>query len=390
MAALASIPVSVRLSFYYFAYFTVGGTHLPFFPVFLAGRGIGPAEMGFLLGTAAWVRILAGPAVGWLADRTGRRKSLMVVLSLGTLATFALFQFAHSFWVLLAVGLLFGSCWAPILPLGDSIALTQCHKYRIDFGRVRLWGSLSFIGTAAFGGWLLDGLSSEAVFWMLLGALVIQLIATLPLPDERPPPATTSASRRGPIGRLVREPLFMLFLFGSGVAQASHSVMYAFGTLHWRAQGLGEKVIGLLWAEGVIAEIIVFALGARILRRVRPAQLLTLGAAAGIVRWTGTAYATEVWQLVLLQALHGGTFGCAYLGAMYFLQRGIAPSIAASAQALYSAVATGLALGLGLMSAGPLYAGLGAQAFLVMTLLSAFGAVLGLLLSRRWGERVLG
>jgi len=390
MAAFAGIPVSVRLSFYYAAYFTVGGVHLPFFPVFLAGRGIGPAEMGFLLGTAAWVRIVAGPAVGWLADRTGRRKALMVALSIGTIFTFALFQFAHSFWTLLAVGLLFGAAWAPVLPLGDSIALTACQKHGIDFGRVRLWGSLSFIATAAFGGWLLAGLSSEAVFWMLLGALAIQLLSTIPLPDERPPPAVSGPGKRGPLARLLREPLFVLFVIGSGAAQASHSVLYAFGTLHWRGIGLSEMVIGLLWAEGVIVEVVVFALGARILRHVRPSQLLTLGAAAGVLRWTGTAYATEIWQLVALQALHGATFGCAYLGAMYFLQRAIAPAIAASAQSLYSAVATGLALGLGLMSAGPLYALLGAHAFLVMTLLSAIGAVLGLLLSRKWGERVLG
>lgn len=386
---LAGIPIGFRLSFYYAAYFVAAGSHLPFFPLWLAGRGVGAAEMGVLLGTAAWVRIVAAPAFGWIADRTGERKRLMVGLGVFTLFNFSLFEFAHSFWVLLTVGLLFGGAWAPILPLGDSIALAQCRKHGIDFGRVRLWGSIAFIATASFGGWLLQGRTSETVYWLLIGGLSLQFLASTLLPNERPPPAPPGA-RRAPLGVLLREPLFVVFVAGAGLAQSSHAVMYAFGSLYWRDLGLSERTIGLLWAEGVVAEIIVFALGARILRHVRPAQLMALGAACGLIRWTGTAHATEVWQFALLQALHGGTFGCAYLGAMYFLQRAVQPAIAASAQSLYSAVANGLALGLGLMAAGPLYAALNSNAFLVMAGLSALGTAFGIVLARAWGEKVIG
>jgi PPP family 3-phenylpropionic acid transporter len=39
----------------------------------------------------------------------------------------------------------------------------------------------------------------------------------------------------------------------------SHAFYYAFGTLHWQAQGLGAGLIGALWATGVVAEIALFS-----------------------------------------------------------------------------------------------------------------------------------
>ena len=58
-----------------------------------------------------------------------------------------------------------------------------------DYGRVRLWGSLTFIASVAGGGWLLEGRSPEIIYWMVLAALVAMAMAGLTLPDFRAPPA---------------------------------------------------------------------------------------------------------------------------------------------------------------------------------------------------------
>src|SRR5690606_17254902 len=93
-----------------------------------------------------------------------------------------------------------------------------------------------------------------------------------------------AAPRKGAALALARHPAFLLFLLAASMAQASHAVYYGFSALHWRASGLSETVIGLLWAEGVIAEILLFAVGARVTARIGPAALLALAGAAGMLR----------------------------------------------------------------------------------------------------------
>src|SRR3546814_8893414 len=80
-------------------------------------------------------------------------------------------------------------------------------------------------------------------------------------------------------------------------------------------------MIGLLWAEGVIAEVLLFACGAKVVQRLGPARMLLLGALAGVVRWTLLAASTDLAVLFAAQALHAFTFGAAHLGAIAFIAR---------------------------------------------------------------------
>ena len=108
-----------------------------------------------------------------------------------------------------------------------------------------------------------------------------------------------------------------------------------------------------------------------------------MAAAGGVLRWLILGSTTALPALIAAQLLHAATFGAAHLGAMHFLARTAPPGLAASAQALYSAVSGGLAIGLAMLAAGWLYAGLGGGAFHVMAALSALGGAMTLVLIRQ-------
>lgn len=250
----------------------------------------------------------------------------------------------------------------------------------MDYGRVRLWGSLTFIATAAGTGYILTDGSADIIYWILLGSLALIIVVTLALPATQAPASTET---RFAALAVLRVPQFGLFLIATALIQASHSVYYGFGTLNWKAQGYSETVIGLLWAESVIAEIILFAFGARLVRRFGPAKLIVLGGMAGAVRWsvTGTAGGLEV--LVVMQVLHAFTFAATHLGAIYFISRRVPQAVSASAQSLYSAVVMGLALGLAMLVSGNLYGLYGAGAYQAMAVMAALGGGAALFLVRR-------
>ena len=114
---------------------------------------------------------------------------------------------------------------------------------------------------------------------------------------------------------------FWVFVATASALQASHQVYYGFGTLYWRSLGFSDATIGFLWAEGVLAEIVLFWQGRRLLARFGPVGLLMLGGAAGILRWSLAGLVSWLPAVVALQVLHAFTFGASHLGAMQFLSR---------------------------------------------------------------------
>ena len=174
-------------------------------------------------------------------------------------------------------------------------------------------------------------------------------------------------------------------LSACGLIQGSHAVYYAFGTIHWRSIGYSEDVIGALWAEGVICEVALFAFGATVIRRFGAGRLIILAGLAAGVRWIGTGVTDALPAIVVLQALHGVSFGAAHLGAMHWIGRGRFPDLSATAQSLYSAVVFGLFLAGMLYGAGWLYQMLAGAAYAPMAAAGLIGAGLAwpLLLEER-------
>lgn len=377
-----------RLAAYFGAVFFYIGIHLPFWPVWLAARGLSPAQIGAVLSAPMLVRLVADPLVGALSDRLGSRRRVLMVAASASLVATALYGVTPGFPGLLAVGALAGLCLAALVPVADALAAGLAVAGRIDYGRVRLWGSLTFILAATAGGSVLQARSADAILPALLGALALVAVAAAALPGEAParrasPDREPGSAEPPPRLALLRRPAFLLFLAGAGLAQASHAVLYGFGTLHWRAAGIDGTTIGWLWAEGVVAEIVLFWLGGRALARLGPLGLVALGAGAGVVRWTALALTTDLAVLLLVQPLHALTFGAVHLGAVHHIARTVPPLGAARAQGLYSAVSSGIAMSLGLLAAGPLYAAAGGGAFLAMTGLCLVALAALLALARR-------
>ena len=101
------------------------------------------------------------------------------------------------------------------------------------------------------------------------------------------------------------------------------------------------------------------------------------------------AFTTELPALIVLQALHAGTFAACHLGAMAFIQRALPSNGTALGQSIYYALGTGATQAVIYQFAGVLYSRFGQHAFLGMTVISAIGLVALLLLARMWKGEVL-
>lgn len=357
-----------RFAALYAAQFFAVGVMLPFLPPILAEAGLSASEVAAVMAAGSAVRLVAGPLGGRAADALGDARVVLVAGAAAAAVTACGFGLAAGFAAMLAVNLLHSAAMAQVIPLTDALALGAARGGGgFDYGRVRAAGSVSFILAATLAGWMAERLGLVSVVWLFVGALAASALfgARLPAPAEG-----GSGRVRGSRGVGFRAPLrlpaFRLLLLLSALIQGSHALYYGFGSIHWAAAGHSATVIGLLWAEGVVAEVALFLWGRGLADRLGPVGLSLLAAGAGVLRWAVTAETTALPALAAVQLLHAATFGAQHLAAMGVLMRVVPPPMAATAQALHSSLGVGLASGGLMLASGPLYAALGGAAFWAM------------------------
>jgi len=372
--------LAARLSFLYIAIFLFVGVGLPFWPVWLADKGITAAEIGILLSLSGWTKIVGNPLIAQIADRRGDLRAVLIAAAVASLATFALFGVTEGFWPFLVVTTISSIGISVLTPLSDSLTMRMVATHGIDYGRVRLWGSVSFILAGLAAGWLIAGRSPSIVLPLLLGCLALTVLSTVTLPAARGPVGTVSLAAWL---QLLRDRRLLLFILAAGFIQSSHAMLYGFGSLRWLEAGYSEDAVGLLWAIGVVAEVILFAFGAILVRQLGPIGLLLLGGAAGMLRWVLFALFTSLPVLVLIQLLHALTFAATHLAAVYFLVRQAPAGLAATAQGLYGAIAWGGLFGLAMLASGTLYAAFAGAAFHAMAAMCLVGVFCAVMLLER-------
>ncbi len=370
---------SLRLSLFYGGYFGAVGVILPFWPLWLAGRGIGPDEIGLVVGAGLLARVVSGPVAAHIADRGGDIRRLILGLAIGALVVFTLFPLTGGLWTVVGLWLAFGCFWSPIMSLGESVTLSCVRTAKVDYGRVRLWGSVTFIVVSAASGRLLAGNEPALIHALILGLVAATVAVSLLLPK------TASEARtpgKLPLGQVLGNRQFLAMLAAGALLQCSHAVYYAFGSIHWAAAGHSEAVIGWLWAEGVIAETVLFMVSARFIDRLGPGRMFALAGLAGIIRWPVLALSTDLGALIAVQALHALTFGSAHLAAVTFIRQQLPPALSATGISVYASAVNGISMGFFMLLSGQLYAQHQGHAYFAMAAMCLAGGAIGLAMAR--------
>ncbi|MCS0504149.1 MFS transporter [Ancylobacter mangrovi] len=354
------------------------GVYLPFFPVWLAGRDFSASMIGFALAVPMAVRLATMPLGGLLADRTGRPRATLIGYALATACCFVGVVLAPDAALMLVALGLAASFWQPSLPVLDAYTVARRAEGLVDYGRVRLWGSLSFIAGNLASGLVLRVFPADALIWMIVaGSLVAAFAAYALQPDARPLPEPArprgEASTRARLPRALR-----IGIAAAALVQGSHALLYAFGSIQWREAGLSDTAIGGLWAVGVLAEVVLFRSGTRITALIGAERLLLAGGLAGLARFGAMALDPPVVLLPILQVLHAGTFGCTYLGTVELVAR-LAPAGRGAATQAMAAWAVAIVMTGATLASGPLWQALGPLAFAASALMAGGGAVLALL-----------
>jgi PPP family 3-phenylpropionic acid transporter len=280
--------------------------------------------------------------------------------------------------------------------LTDALCLAEIRRFAkiglhgIQFGRVRVGGSLSSLCGMLLSGAIVAVFPGERIISALALLALLPLLATTAAALRTPKIRFTRSTKSG----LTQDPadlrLALVVMLAAALVQASHAQIYSFATLHWKAVGLSPAFIAWAWAIGVLSESVLFLFGGRFLGNMsRALGLLLFGAGGAILRWLAMSFDPAPPVVLFLQILHAASFAATYLGAVLFLGDLAGPNHRARMQGLSSA-AMALSMALATVACGRLTSLYGEQSYLAMAVLAAAGFLLALAAAVHWERRMPG
>ena len=370
---------SRRYSLFYACLFLGAGVQLPFLPLWLAHKGLDASAIGLVLAAQLASRAVGAPLGALAADFFGNGRMVMIVCASLGFGLTALLAFAAGFAMIFTLALLSAVVLAPVFPLGDAAAVDGSARHGVDYGRVRLWGSLSFITGSLGAGAVLQFVSiAFAVPVMAVGQAVLAL-ACFALPVERRPGGRGPRISLSSLKPFLSGP-FLLLASAASLGQASHAVLYGFGALHWDHAGYQKASIALFWAVSIAFEVLFFACSRHATALFGSTGLIILGSGIGLVRWPLMAFDAPLALIFATQAMHALSFAALHLGTLVHIQEKAPPALRNTAQGLNAAIISGIAMSLAMWAAGPLFEAFGAGAYLAMAAMSALAFAAALLL----------
>ncbi|MFJ3769465.1 MFS transporter [Streptomyces sp. NPDC090082] len=228
----------------------------PFLVFFLASRGVTGAETSYVLG-ALGAGNLIGPAVGGvLADRLGRRPTMLIGLIGAAAAQGALFL-APGVWTMAAAALLISAAGSTVSPaayalLADAVEGKGRRRAYALFG----WGVN--IGTAVAG--VLGGYLAAQGYWLLFAVdagsmLVYALVVAVRLKEPQRAAAPDRREDGAGYGVVARDRLALLLLPLFGVQLFVYSLTEVALPLAVRDSGLSPAVYGAMAAVNAVVVV---------------------------------------------------------------------------------------------------------------------------------------
>jgi len=367
-----------RIRLFYAAYFAAMGLILPFFPLYLDGRGLDAAMIGLMTGLLALAKVIAPPWIGHTLDRQPdiRLHRFIMLASCMAAVTVMAIGFVLNLYLLAAMILLFGIFWAAVLPLTDGLSVSVSESNAADYGRLRVWGSMGFVVTSLAGGFWLVGPDMTAFPVVLAILMLVLAFAAQGFPRLEPPPDSDAGRQR------FSAPFYLLLAIAF-IMQVSHGAYYGFFSLYLAKAGFSGWQVGMYWGIGVIAEIILMWQWSRSMQQAAAPLVFSLCLLLAALRWLGIGLTTDAVLLVALQLLHAASFAAFHVAAIAWVKRLAPAGRHSAAQGLYSAAGFGLGSTIGIMGCGLIAGSFGySMAFFICAGIALLGIPIALLLPK--------
>lgn len=341
-----AIHPSLRGSLFYLSFFLSTGAYGPFLNVYYRGLGFSGQQIGFLATIYPLMTLLFAPLLSALADRRNWRiQILQGAIFVGAFFIFLL-KFPTSFFWMAIVLLFMAIAYSPLMSIADSLVVNMAKRHALNYGGMRLWGSIGFAVSSILFGWVYQHAQLASMFTIsaLLMAPVFLITSTL----EETPAAQNDQPQ--PISVIVKEIGLVILIGVSFLMGISNALTMSFEGILVQHLGGSNFMVGFTIGIAGVSEITTMQYGQKIADRIRKVNALILSIGLLFLAYIGYMVAAQPWMMVPAALLRGLGFGLFFTNIVRLVNDRVPEEWVSTAQSLRAVSMFGVAP----LLAGPL------------------------------------
>ena len=370
------------LSTNYFLQFLVTGTFLPFWMVYLTSvKNLTVLEASSIFSMLYIARVISGIFLSpYLIKKYNIDITLKLSVGIGLILAVS-YGFTNEKIVLGLITFLFGMIYFMVSPLVEGLASLFLREENIDYGKARTYGSLGFTVIGIIIGGILSYVGNEALYYILIFLVALYLVFMfLPQPKlvknlsfEEP---NTKKEKESLYSWVLKDRNAILLIITVFLYQLSHTAYNNYNALYLESMNISAKWLsGVILNISVIAEIIFFIFSKRIVKRIKPKNLMIFAGVCAIIRWGALATFHNIYIFTIMQTFHAITFAVAHIAFILILNKDYNNKEIIDMQNLYTAICFQLSMAVGLYIMGALWDISTSYVFYASAIIAAIGTV---------------
>ena len=370
------------LSTNYFLQFLVTGTFLPFWMVYLTSvKNLSVLEASSIFSMLYIARVISGIFLSpYLIEKYNIDITLKLSVGIGLILAVS-YGFTNEKIVLGLITFLFGMIYFMVSPLVEGLASLFLREENIDYGKARTYGSLGFTVIGIIIGGILSYVGNEALYYILIFLVALYLVFMF-LPQ---PKLVKNLSFEEPNAKKEKESLYswvlkdrnaILLIITVFLYQLSHTAYNNYNALYLESMNISAKWLsGVILNVSVIAEIIFFIFSKRLVKRIKPKNLMIFAGVCAIIRWGALAMFHNIYVFTIMQTFHAITFAVAHIAFILILNKDYNNKEIIDMQNLYTAICFQLSMAVGLYIMGALWDISTSYVFYASAIIAVIGTV---------------
>ena len=370
------------LSTNYFLQFLVTGTFLPFWMVYLTSvKNLSVLEASSIFSMLYIARVISGIFLSpYLIKKYNIDITLKLSVGIGLILAVS-YGFTNEKIVLGIITFLFGMIYFMGSPLVEGLASLFLREENIDYGKARTYGSLGFTVIGIIIGGILGYVGNGALYYILIFLVALYLVFMF-LPQ---PKLVKNLSLEEPDTKKEKESLYswvlkdrnaILLIITVFLYQLSHTAYNNYNALYLESMNISAKWLsGVILNVSVIAEIIFFIFSKRLVKRIKPKNLMIFAGVCAIIRWGALAMFHNIYVFTIMQTFHAITFAVAHIAFILILNKDYNNKEIIDMQNLYTAICFQLSMAVGLYIMGALWDISTSYVFYASAIIAAIGTI---------------
>ena len=373
------------LSTNYFLQFLVTGTFLPFWMVYLTSvKNLSVLEASSIFSMLFIARVISGIFLSpYLIKKYNIDITLKLSVGIGLILAVS-YGFTNEKIVLGLITFLFGMIYFMVSPLVEGLASLFLREENIDYGKARTYGSLGFTVIGIIIGGILSYVGNEALYYILIFLVALYLVFMfLPQPklvknlsfEE----SNTKKEKESLYSWVLKDRNAILLIITVFLYQLSHTAYNNYNALYLESMNISAKWLsGVILNVSVIAEIIFFIFSKRLVKRIKPKNLMIFAGVCAIIRWGALAMFHNIYVFTIMQTFHAITFAVAHIAFILILNKDYNNKEIIDMQNLYTAICFQLSMAVGLYIMGALWDISTSYVFYASAIIAAIGTLVAM------------